>query len=101
VHELIERQVQHLVRLIDDLLDVSRISRGKLHLRKERVQLAGVLERALEVARPLIERAGHALEVSLPPQPIPSRRIQSAWPRSFQTFSTTPASSLSAAVAFA
>ena len=71
VHELIERQVQHLVRLIDDLLDVSRISRGKLHLRKERVQLAGVLQRALEVARPLIERAGHALEVSLPPQPIP------------------------------
>jgi PAS domain S-box-containing protein len=70
VHELIERQVQHLVRLIDDLLDVSRISRGKLQLRKERVPLAGVLERALEVTRPLIERAGHDLEVSLPPQPI-------------------------------
>jgi len=70
VHELIERQVQHLVRLIDDLLDVSRISRGKLQLRKERVPLAAVLERALEVARPLIERAGHDLEVSLPPQPI-------------------------------
>jgi PAS domain S-box-containing protein len=70
VHELIERQVQHLVRLIDDLLDVSRISRGKLQRRPERVPLAAVLERALEVARPLIERAGHDLEVSLPPQPI-------------------------------
>jgi CheY-like chemotaxis protein len=67
---MITRQLQHLVRLIDDLLDVSRITRGKLELRRERTTLAAVLERALEVSRPHIERAGHSLSVALPPDPI-------------------------------
>jgi PAS domain S-box-containing protein len=70
VRDLLDRQVQHLVRLIDDLLDVSRISRGKLQLRKERVELRVVLDSALEVARPLIEAAGHELELSLPARPV-------------------------------
>lgn len=70
VCDLLDRQVQHLVRLIDDLLDVSRISRGKLQLRKERVELAAVLEQTLEVARPLIDEAGQSLAVSLPAQPV-------------------------------
>jgi PAS domain S-box-containing protein len=68
--DLLDRQVQHLVRLIDDLLDVSRISRGKLQLRRERVALGAVLEQALEVARPLIEGAGHDLVVSLSAGPV-------------------------------
>ena len=52
--DLLDRQVQHLVRLIDDLLDVSRISRGKLQLRRERTALSAVLDQALEIARPLV-----------------------------------------------
>jgi signal transduction histidine kinase len=67
---MITRQLQHLVRLIDDLLDVSRITRGKLELRRERTTLAAVLERALEVSRPQTERAGHSLSVALPADPL-------------------------------
>ncbi|MBK5963590.1 hypothetical protein CCR95_05670 [Thiocystis minor] len=68
--DLIDRQVSHLVRLVDDLLDVSRITRGKLALQRERVGLATVLEHGLEVARPLIKAAGQQLSVSIPPEPI-------------------------------
>lgn len=68
--EMMERQVQHLVRLVDDLLDVSRINRGKIHLRKERVELATVIERAVETARPVIDALGHQLTVTLPPEPV-------------------------------
>jgi PAS domain S-box-containing protein len=67
---LIDRQLHHLVRLIDDLLDVSRITRGRLELCRERVALGAVLEQALEASRPQVERAGHELTVLLPPQPI-------------------------------
>lgn len=67
---MMERQLGQMVRLIDDLLDVSRISRGKLELRKERVDLAAVLRNAVETARPLIEAAGHKLNLTLPRQPI-------------------------------
>ncbi len=66
----LDRQVQHLVRLVDDLLDVGRISRGKLRLRKERVDLLAVIDQALDVVRPLIDAAGHSLEMSLPPRPV-------------------------------
>ena len=62
----IDRQLQHMVRLIDDLLDVSRITRGALPLRMERVTLAAVLEQALEASRPHVEAGGHQLAVSLP-----------------------------------
>lgn len=68
--DMIDRQVQHMVRLIDDLLDVSRITQGRLELRRERVDLAAVVEQAVEASRPHIERAGHELTVSLPPQPV-------------------------------
>jgi PAS domain S-box-containing protein len=70
VRELIDRQVNHLARLIDDLLDVSRITRGTLTLCPEPVDLAMILERALETVRPVLERAGHTLVVALPPQPL-------------------------------
>jgi signal transduction histidine kinase/CheY-like chemotaxis protein len=63
---VVERQVEQLTRLVDDLLDVSRISQGKIHLRKEIVDLADVAARAVESSRPLIDAKGQHLEVSLP-----------------------------------
>jgi PAS domain S-box-containing protein len=68
--DMIDRQVSQMVRLVDDLLDVSRITRGKLDLRKEQVDVTTVVQSALETARPLIERAGHALTATLPPEPV-------------------------------
>ncbi len=68
--EVMERQVQHLSRLVDDLLEVSRISRGKISLKKDRLDLAAVLGQAVETSKPLIEAAGHRITVSLPPEPI-------------------------------
>jgi PAS domain S-box-containing protein len=70
VRTTMERQSQQMVRLIDDLLDVSRITRGAVDLRKSRVELATVLESAVETSRPLIEEMGHKLEVTIPKQPI-------------------------------
>src|SRR5262249_45925814 len=67
---IIERQLGQIVRLIDDLLDISRITRGKLQLRKERVELAVVVRSAIEAARPLIDAHGHQLTITLPPEPI-------------------------------
>jgi len=69
-HSMMDRQLTHMVRLIDDLMDVSRITRGKLQLRKEHVPLAAVLESALETIRPLVEQMGHELTVTLPQQPL-------------------------------
>ena len=63
--DVVERQVDHLVRLVDDLLDVSRVMRGKIELRKELVELASIVARAVETAKPLIEVQGHSLTVSL------------------------------------
>jgi signal transduction histidine kinase/ActR/RegA family two-component response regulator len=68
--EVIDRQMQHMTRLIDDLLDLSRITRNKLELRKERVELADVVRAALETSRPLMETAHHRLVVELPKEPI-------------------------------
>jgi PAS domain S-box-containing protein len=68
--DVIDRQVQQMVRLIDDLLDISRITRGKLHLRKARVELAAVVHSAVEASRPLIDAQGHDLTVKLPQDPI-------------------------------
>jgi len=67
---MMDRQLTHMVRLIDDLMDVSRITQGKLQLRKEHVPLAAVLESALETIRPLVERMGQELTVTLPQQPL-------------------------------
>jgi signal transduction histidine kinase/CheY-like chemotaxis protein len=68
--EVIERQVQHLSRLVDDLLDVSRITRGMIDLRKEPVELRWAVEQAVEATRPLIEEHGHELRLSLLPEPL-------------------------------
>jgi PAS domain S-box-containing protein len=67
---LIERQVRQLARLVDDLLDVSRISSGKLILRREPAELTGIVRSAQETSRPVIEANGHHLTVELPSRPI-------------------------------
>jgi len=67
---IIERQLTQLTRLVDDLMEVSRITSGRVQLRLDRVVVSGIVERAVESIRPLIEQQGHELTVSLPPKPI-------------------------------
>ena len=67
---VIERQVGQMTRLIDDLLEVSRITTGRVRLQQDRMDVRGVVERAVESARPLIARRRHELSVTLPPEPI-------------------------------
>ena len=67
---VITRQVDHLTRLVDDLLDVARISEGKLTLRQQAVELEGVLKAALETAAPVLEARHHSIDVVTPPQPL-------------------------------
>ncbi len=69
--EMMERQVQVMARLVEDLLDVSRITRGKVELRKGLVDLRAVVARAVETARPLIEARGHDFTMDLPPEGLP------------------------------
>lgn len=68
--QIMERQLGHMVRLIDDLLDVSRINRNKLTLQLGRITLADVVGSAVETARPAIDAAGHTLFVELPSEPV-------------------------------
>ena len=68
--EIVERQVGQMVRLINDLLDVSRITRGKLALKVEPVSLREAIETALETSRPLLDEAGVKLELVLPDEPV-------------------------------
>ncbi|MEO8631242.1 MAG: PAS domain-containing sensor histidine kinase, partial [Betaproteobacteria bacterium] len=63
---MMERQLSHLVRLVDDLLDLSRISRGKVELRKERLPIASVVQQAVELSRPSIDQASQQLNVHVP-----------------------------------
>jgi len=69
-HDTIERQLGQMVRLVDDLLDLNRITHDRLELRRSEVELASVIQQAVEVARPLIDSAGQELTVELPDQPI-------------------------------
>jgi PAS domain S-box-containing protein len=68
--DMMERQLQHLLRLVDDLLDVSRIIRGKIELRKERVDVAAAVARAVETAQPVIDAHGHELHLAMADKPI-------------------------------
>jgi len=70
IYQIFERQTGLLVHMVDDLLDVSRITRGRLQLRLERVLLSDILAAAIETAQPLIEEGRHRLELDLPPQPV-------------------------------
>jgi two-component system CheB/CheR fusion protein len=68
--EMMEHQLQQLVRLVDDLLDISRIVRGKIELRNELFDIATAIARAVETAQPVIDAQGHELSISLPDEPI-------------------------------
>ncbi|WP_373653323.1 PAS domain-containing protein [Schlesneria sp. DSM 10557] len=67
---MMDRQLTHMVRLIDDLLDMSRINRHKMELRRTRLTLEEAINSAVETAMPAIQAAGHTLEIHLPPQPV-------------------------------
>ncbi|HEY9111105.1 MAG TPA: response regulator [Rhodanobacteraceae bacterium] len=69
-YQIFERQTRLLVHMVDDLLDVSRITRGRLQLRLERTLLSDILAAAIETAQPLIDEGQHRLELILPPQPL-------------------------------
>ncbi|MEP6768404.1 MAG: ATP-binding protein [Acidobacteriota bacterium] len=71
--DVIERQTKHMSRLVDDLLDVSRITRGTISLREETVSLAAIIEAAVEQARRSMEERGHQFTLRLPPEPITLR----------------------------
>jgi PAS domain S-box-containing protein len=68
--DVMQRQYDQIIRLVDDLLDVSRISMGKLRLRKEPTQLRAIVHAAVDTSRPLIEHMGHELTVALPDEPM-------------------------------
>ncbi|MBZ5713829.1 PAS domain-containing hybrid sensor histidine kinase/response regulator [Nannocystis pusilla] len=68
--DVIERQVQQLTRLVDDLLEVSRINTGKIQLQMERIDLATVVLRGIETSRPVVDSKGHRLEFACPPDPV-------------------------------
>ncbi len=70
LQEVMERQVNHMVRLVDDLLEISRINTGKIDLRPEPVELASVVRNAIETSRPLIDSARHELTTHLPMTPL-------------------------------
>jgi PAS domain S-box-containing protein len=69
-HDVISRQVEHMALLLDDLLDISRITRGALQLRIEMTELAAVIDAAVETARPAIEAKRHRLSIQIPQQPV-------------------------------
>jgi PAS domain S-box-containing protein len=80
-HTIIARQARHMKRLLDDLLDVSRVSQGKVELREERVDLNALLQQAVEVTRPTVIEKRHALSLTLAPEPLvleadPTRIVQ-------------------------
>ncbi|HZN48440.1 MAG TPA: response regulator, partial [Ramlibacter sp.] len=69
--QMMERQIQHMVHLVDDLLDVARISTGKVELRRQRIDLKDVIATAVETSASLVDAGGHKLNVELPSQPLP------------------------------
>jgi PAS domain S-box-containing protein len=68
--EIIERQITHMTRLLDDLLDISRITRGTLELKKSRTELTSIIGAAIETARPLLDAKHHNLVLDLPTEPV-------------------------------
>jgi PAS domain S-box-containing protein len=71
VREMLARQVNHMVRLVDDLMEASRITRGKLELKRNVIDLRDALRAAVETARPLVDRSHHTLQVNLPEEGLP------------------------------
>jgi PAS domain S-box-containing protein len=71
VHAMMDRQLGHLIHLVDDLLDIARITRGKIELKREEVDLKVIAQMAVETSAALIESHGHRLDVDLPGEPLP------------------------------
>jgi PAS domain S-box-containing protein len=71
VHAMMDRQLGHLIHLVDDLLDIARITRGKIELKKEEVDLKVIVQMAVETSAALIDNLGHRLDVDLPDEPLP------------------------------
>jgi PAS domain S-box-containing protein len=71
VREILERQTRHMARLVDDLLDLSRVARGLVQLRRERLDLAVVVRQAVQTSTPQVEARQHRLTVRLPEEPLP------------------------------
>lgn len=69
-HQTLERQLGQMIRLVDDLLDLNRVTHDRLELRRSEVELSSVIQQAVEVARPLVDSAGHHLTIDLPNEPI-------------------------------
>jgi signal transduction histidine kinase len=67
---MMDRQLSHLLRLVDDIMDVSRVSQGKIELRKARITLSDVLKAGVEASNPLITTGGHELVLDLPDAPV-------------------------------
>jgi signal transduction histidine kinase len=70
LHDMMERQVKHLVRLVDDLMEVSRITRGTLELRREWVELSAIVRNAIDTSDPLVQSSDRRLRVTLPTEPV-------------------------------
>jgi PAS domain S-box-containing protein len=70
VQEMLERQVNHMVRLVDDLLEISRVTMGKIDLRMDAVDIASVIRNAVETMKPAIDAANHTLKVDMPEEPL-------------------------------
>jgi CheY-like chemotaxis protein/nitrogen-specific signal transduction histidine kinase len=70
IHEMMERQVEHMVRLVDDLLELSRITSGKIDLSIDRIEIAAIVRHGMETSKPLIEAGNHRLSVTLPAEPL-------------------------------
>ena len=70
MYDIMDRQTEQLTRMVEDLLDISRIGQGKITLRKESIDLSTIVGRAVETSRPLIQESGHTLSVSLPPKTL-------------------------------
>ena len=68
--EVIDRQLRHLSRIVDDLLDISRLTQGRVTLRKAPLKLTTIIDQALETSRPVLEARKHALMLALPPKPV-------------------------------
>jgi len=82
--QMMERQVKQMVRLVDDLMDVSRITRGKIELKTDTIDLGDVLGCAVEISKPLIDQLGHKLSFNLPQNPV---NLQADFTRLAQVFS--------------
>jgi PAS domain S-box-containing protein len=70
IHLMMERQLKHMVRLVDELMEISRITRGMIELRKEKIDLSEAINAAVETSQPLIEAAKHQIEINLPAEPL-------------------------------